>query len=385
MIKRELTAILLTGLVFLTACIQQTPIDIEKANKAGKIDSLVVRPPELELTSGKIVNTGESPLVLLGQADNKRASILVQLNKLPDSSIVESAELHLITFSSLGDTVGEARATVHRVLQPWEESIVTFEQFANQYDPQPMSETTIVPADTDTVVFRIDPQLMTSWIDSTVENYGIYIKIDQANFLKQFYSINSVQKQPFLRVRYRKIGTDTTLLAEFTPTADAFIFEETEPLPEGPLYVSDGDDYRTLLKFDLSVIPKFATINRAQLVLTIDSTRSFLSESDGHVFDVFRLTEVSMDPINAVLDTANAVNSTGGVALTSTEFLGLDITQQVQNWTFGLNENFGMLLVSRRPERELYRVAFYSTKTDSSKAPYLKIYYTIPADAQSGE
>ncbi len=385
MIRRELTILVLSLLVLFVACIQQTPIDIEKTNKVGKIDSLIVRHAELEITAGRPRNTGDSPLLLLGQADNKRASFLVKFDKLPDSSVVESAEFHLITFSSLGDTVGEIRATAHRVLQDWQESEVTFETFANQFDPQVIAEATIVPADTDTVVFNLDPQLVTSWIDSTVENYGIYIKIEQGAFLKQFYSGNSVQNQPFLRVRYRRVGADTTLLAEFSPTADAFIFEETAPLPEGPLYVSDGDDYRTLLKFDLSSIPKYATINRAQLYLTIDSTRTFLSESDGHVFDIYRLTEASANPINAPLDSANAVNSTGGVALSSTRTLGLDITEQVQNWTFGLHDNFGMLLTSRRPERELYRVAFYSTKTDSTKAPYIKVYFTVPSDVQSGE
>ncbi len=386
MIKKfALLPSLLLLTVFWVACIEQTPIDIENEKNLARIDSLVIRPPVLEATAGKLQTTGDSPLLHLGQVDNKRASFLIRFENLPDSATVESAEIQLITFQTLGDTVGEIEATVHLPLVSWDESEVTFENFAGQFDPAPLTRFTLTPADTDTVHIALNKELVQSWIDSTRENFGLYVQTASGGFMKQLFSGNSTTSPPVLRLSYIPAGLDSAVTASFSSTADAFLFETITPLEAGPLYVSDGDDYRTLLKFDVSAIPEFATINRAVLTLTVDTTRSFLTENDGHVFDIFRLTAASTDPINAPLDSANAVNSSGGIAVTSTRQLNLDIGEAVQNWTFGSQENFGMLLVSRRPSRDLYRTAFYSTKMDSTKGPYLTVYFTVPSTNQSGE
>ncbi len=370
-------------LLSLASCINDTPVDIQNSKATGKIDSLVIRHPVLEKTAGKALNTGDSPLLILGQADNKNASVLMKFGKFPDSAVVESAELMLKTFQSLGDTTGTMQASVYRVTQSWDEKELTFESFGDQFDPTPITTVTLTPSDSDTVVVQLDPDLVTGWIDSTIDNYGIYIRVEEGRFFKQVFSGNSLQNPPRLQLKYHKINQqDTTLTADAQVEADVFIFKQLFPLEEGPLYVSDGDDYRTLLKFDLSALPKQATINRAVLKLTVDSTHSFLSKTDGHAIDLFRLTEESTDPNAAKLDSAQAINSVAQVAVAATRSLSIDVGSQVQSWSFGTNENFGMLVVSRRASRDLYRTAFFSSKMDSTKAPYLMVYFTVPPDVK---
>ncbi len=365
--------------VGLYACIEQTPIDIENDTSIGKLDSLFISRPVVEATAGKPVNTGSSPLLLLGQADNKRASFLIKFRNFPDSVVAQSAQLRLINTITTGDSIGTIRATVHRVMAAWEETEITFAGFQNQFDPVPVGETVLAPADSDTVYISIDPDLVTAWIDSSIQNYGLYVTAEGGRFFKQFNSGNSVSGPPVLTITYAPPDNpDTTLTADAVVEADAFLFEVLNPPAQGPLYVSDGDDYRSLLKFDLAAIPQNATINQAILTLYVDSLNSFLNSKEGHMIDVYRLTQESLDPSTAEFDTANTINAAAAVVVDTTTVLNINITRQVQNWSFGLNENFGLMLVSRRPERELYRTAFYSARMDSSRAPRVRIVFTIP-------
>jgi len=377
-------ASILAMLLGYIGCVHRTPVEAPESVSLGNVNTIEITAPVLEATAAKIVATGTSPLMLLGEADNRRASILIKFTNFPDSGEVVSAKLTMINFKSIGDSTGQFEASAHAVLEDWKESLVTFENFNRQFDPEELARATVTPADSDTVVFEFDPALIAGWRDSSITNNGIYIQPHNATFLSHLISRNSLDRIPVLRIGFKPIaGQDSVATWISLPTQDAFIFERLAPINGGWLYAADGEDYRSILKFDLSAIPKSATISRATLTLTVDSLNSFLAKDDGYVFDLYRLTEDSDDPLTAALDSSRAINKVSVNVTSASKTLGIDIRSQVQQWTFGNQFNFGMLLLSRRPERELYRAAFYSTAQDSAKAPKITITYTVPPTIQN--
>ena len=371
-------------LLGLVGCISRTPVEAPESVSLGNVHTIEITAPAPETTATQVVVTGISPLMLLGEADNRRASFLMKFTNFPDSGEVVSAELTLINFMSLGDSVGQFEATAHAVLEEWKESEVTFELFNNQFDPDVIASATITPADSDTVIFNLSPELIAGWRDSSIANNGIYIQSHNATFLSHFVSRNSLDRFPVLRIGFKPVpGQDSVATWIAFSSQDAFIFERLAPVEDGWLYVADGEDYRSILKFDFSEVPKNATISRAILTLTVDSLNSFLAEDDGYLFDLYRLTEDNDDPLTAALDSSRALNSASISVTRASRTLEVDLRSQVQQWIFGNQFNYGMLLLSRRPERELYRMALYSTVKDSAQAPRIKITYTVPPKSEN--
>lgn len=378
-------------------CNNSTPVnlspDLTDSTVVGTPKFAVLGPPQNSDTRARSVNTGgTSPFLYVGEADGKRVSFLIRFIftnfPQPDSLTIDAAELILRQGKPIGSSNGSFTATAHRVTANWLENEVTFESFAGAFDAAILGSTTITAADSDTVVIPIDASLVQVWADtsdSSFANLGIYVQGQGASFLKQLNSRNAETALPRLRIYgTRASGAADTL--EALALDDAFLYEVLQPPAEGPLYVGNGFEHRSYLRYDLSSIPSAATINFAQLRLTIDTTRTFITGDEGVVFSLFAVLreaenlENLMEPLETMVADGRIRGVTGSVlvAVDSTRNQQVSLRTLVQDWRQGFVPNNGVLIIASRPNRDLFRVAFSNDANDSTRAPRLEVYYTVP-------
>ena len=380
-----------SGVLFFSIhCSNDTPVssrfDLVGNNEVGKILQDSLRPPAVDSSAGRSVNTGASPLLQLGTNNNINSRILIRFSALPAGAIARSAELLLPTYRVLGSGA-DFEATVHRVTSDWAEvdddstGGVKHDNFKNAFDPAIVGSQMVAAADSDTVRIALNPTLVTGWIDSSIANFGLLIQAPTASFAKQFHARSSSLGQPLLRLTYTKNNADST--KDIRAGRDAFIFEVLQPPPAGPLYVSHGTDYRTLVKFDLSSFKPGTTVNRAQLTFTIDHSNSRMT-ADGMTLRLLSVSRDNLDPVSA--DSLAFLEAEKSVT-DSTTVIAFEIRPTVQDWLRGSGDvqrrdNFGLVLLARDPDLDLQQISFYSTDTNRGLAPTLKIDYTLPPSAQ---
>ena len=201
-------------------------------------------------------------------------------------------------------------------------------------------------------------------------------------------------------------GTDTGSRT-LNPTADTMLYKyatTTNYSSRIYLYIGEAVGYtnavsRTLVKFDLSVIPSTATITSATLRLYMHSEAS----TNDRTISVYRMLKDWNDPQCTwnIYSTGNNWTTAGGfdaadceqtdisnLAFTSTEAIGWKeftlTATEVQEWVDGTIDNYGMLLKVDTEENDQFR--FYSKEytTDKTLIPQLVIEYTTPALSDTG-
>ena len=399
--KRNLNFLaLINGLIVLivmSACESEPPtLPVENVidGVVGDIKTLSSGPPVFTATNFEAVPTGGGTFLYVGAGDNKSAATLVKFTNLPQSIQVNGAELELRSTSNMGIINGNVDVTIHKVNDDWVDSTVTADTFGNAFDPAIMSTFSFTVADTDTVVVPLDKTVIQGWIDGTIENHGLYIQAPGAAYFKRINSRLANDNRPVLRLFHEKEGVkDTTV---FTASDDAFVFNLQQEPVQGPLYVGNGLEHRSILRFDFSTIPRYANINLAILTLQIDTLNSFLSKDAIFTFSIDAITKAAGDPEGVTLnDFEDPFNDSLATRRTSlfafsyavldtSETITVDLTPLMQNWTWNKYSNNGLVVVSRQNNLDLYRTAFFSKETRPEKAPSVKVYYTVPADNDPG-
>ncbi|MFQ5770358.1 MAG: DNRLRE domain-containing protein, partial [bacterium] len=303
------TASILIILIGVIGCSGDMPIqgfDLTDAEDIGIIDSTGINKIALEISfKDTAAVTGKSPLLLLGAFANIEAQILLKFENLPDSVVVTNAAIELKTSTIIGnDSKSSFTATVHRITSDWDESKVKDETFGNAYDVNSIGMVEILSVDreffnNDSLIFEtvripLNTQgvdLVNNWIDTTsmVENNGVFIDFSNSHFIKEFFSNNNLSNQPRLELEVLKNGSerDTT---SFIATADAFLVRSLSEPPAGPLYIDNVFSRQSVIKFDLSEIPRESTINRATLELNVYNQDNLLTD-DGFTMQIVRLSE----------------------------------------------------------------------------------------------
>lgn len=165
------------------------------------------------------------------------------------------------------------------------------------------------------------------------------------------------------------LPSDDTFIASAYPTT---VFGSYPYLYMG-VYMFPGDDYRTLLKFDLSVIPPGSNIVEAVLNLYI-----FRKDVSGPEIISIALNQSNFSQNTVTYLTAPGVTPTGITAtVTDTDlnnFISIDITQLVQQWYADPATNYGITIIG--PENTYSLIGSYSTNfSNSSFYPFLRVTY----------
>ncbi len=165
------------------------------------------------------------------------------------------------------------------------------------------------------------------------------------------------------------LPSDDTFIASAYPTT---VFGSYPYLYMG-VYMFPGDDYRTLLKFDLSAIPPGSNIVEAALNLYI-----FRKDVPGP-----ENINIALNQSNFNQNTVTFLNAPGvtptGISATVTDadlnnFISIDITQLAQQWYTDPATNYGITIIG--PENTYSLIGSYSTNfTNSSFYPFLRVTY----------
>lgn len=232
-------------------------------------------------------NYGTAANLIVGESDaaagTGRTLIFFDLSTIPKNSTVTSATLSLWTEM---DRSANARTFyVYRQLKEWWEPTATWSIWGNGnwataggFDSSDCETTDIgscaftATETTDTEKqFSLDPAKVQEWVDGTLTNNGMLIKADTE--LSDQYGFHSSASatagfRPKLVIVYTPLGNVTTLPA----TVDTYISSTDPTVNYGAattFTVGEGFGstaiYRGLIKFDLSLIPPGATINRARV------------------------------------------------------------------------------------------------------------------------
>ncbi|WMJ87352.1 DNRLRE domain-containing protein [Anaerocolumna sp. MB42-C2] len=165
------------------------------------------------------------------------------------------------------------------------------------------------------------------------------------------------------------LPSDDTFIASGYPTT---VFGSYPYLYMG-VYVAPGDNYRTLIKFDLSAIPQGSSITEATLNLYI-----FRKDVPGPEILSILLNQSDFDQNTVTFINAPATTPTGITAVVTdadvNTFYSIDITQLAQQWYTNPATNYGITIVG--PENTYSLIGAYSTNfSDSSLYPFLSVTY----------
>jgi len=380
--KRLITTLFLLGLfILLVQCSKYEKTSVgsdhfERENSGSVAQMLKIA---LRDTSYQTyAPNGFSVYLYVGQNKGIRCQSLLLFSGFPDSGIVDSVILSHRFTGVIGSARGSLVPTVHTVTGEWDETEVTWESFNMSNLLGDEVTTQVLYSDTDSVSYMLPQDLVQSWMDtSTLENFGLLLSYStpDTGFIMQFYSKESPLEWasvPQLTIYVTRDSIQSTY-TKF-PTADAYIATAPYDPTSERLYIADGAQLRSLLFFDLDSIPENATVNRALLTLYNDTTLSFPDHSAPFEFVAFICTDTTWWSSFETFAFDSSLSFTGSVEDDSAV---INLTFYVQNWTIGIKENNGIILLGKNERSDLMRRAFYS-RTDSQKKPRLEIIYSLP-------
>ena len=296
-------------------------------------------------------------------------------------SLYLSGTLFMGSLFIWGDPVPGLTAMLHEIesTTPWSEG--ENEQIRNiQWKSEPFAEMTIGIDSVSTDSVDIPPALMQKWLDGGRDvNKGFVIVGDHLPFLREYLSLEQ-STQPFPSVNYEVItvGGDTVrrtvLLVE-----DVHAVRNTVQEPVDRLQIDAQIVSRIAMKFDLSGIPRTATINEAILLMELDpagSNRRFPNADPDALQEAVFVYQSLTDDLQHVENDFLPTQILAGV-LQGTQ-LRANVTDLVQFWTAERGINQGLLIISATELQDITRLQFFtSAETDTSRVPRLRLEYFI--------
>jgi len=383
-IKKSAFLIILSALVFFECSDEPTSIgDIPPRNTIGLI-TINSNDDSLSQSSSyhhtKDVKLSTASRLLIGRINDEiNASILIKFETslpdsikddiLNDSITVTSAVMEFKQVYSFGEENAEFDFTVHKALENW--SIDITEDSMVQVDPADSKLSREVNDSITTIT--LNNQLLQEWLDITADtslsgNYGVHIiPTGLTQKVLGYQAITSnFTNVPFIRVVIEKPGAYTDTISFFS-TADLTVMKGTIPsLSSENIIVRSGFVINATLAFDFSNIPENIIVNKAELILTLDT----LETKAGSPYIPSLQAYFLFDSTN----TDSVSSSSIRLSRFSNIFTG-QITSYVRAWLDNIN-NQGMLLTSTDPLNGVERFVIKGSNAPASVKPLLRITYT---------
>jgi hypothetical protein len=199
-------------------------------------------------------------------------------------------------------------------------------------------------------------------------NWGLYIKPGTAaNKIFGYQAlIASAEDIPRLQIVLENPGVYADTFY-YNPLSDISVLKNIAPYPSGEfMTVQAGLKIMSWLYFDISSLPEYAVINKAELTLISDTTQNIIGDINNKV-----VTYVPGDTTN--LD--SIASATVNLTKTGRSFTG-NITSMVQDWLVR-RDNRGVVITTSNELNGLERFVFWnSVAADSALRPRLVITYT---------
>jgi hypothetical protein len=336
----------------------------------------------------RVVPLGSSDWVMVGRHHNqllnqdiKSSALLKFLFGLPDSIKTEitdgninvnDAWIKLRNRYIYVDTLADMNFTVHKVNKNWTTGF-TIDSLPNlDYDIGDISSNFSI--DDTSYSFHIENALVLDWMKNSVTsssatNYGIYLDpTTSSNKVVGFEAFTLVSSEAAkLTVVIEKPGAYIDTISGFISADISLIDGPVPTLPTGIIGVQSSVTIKSRLTFDLSALPSGIVVNKAELILTSDTTNSLKGSRYTNNLLAFYLSY------------ADSLNTEGNaVILTYSDgkYSG-EITSFVRGW-LNREENYGLLI---QPGNQLSGLDLFALKgSDNSEltnCPRLRITYTI--------
>lgn len=342
----------------------------------------------MQITSAmfkRYVNTSISNNLMIGINGTYNSKSLIRFNDVNsnyDSATVTSAVLTLTYRNyyfpvSSTDSLGQISFDAYSVLKNLDYGTATLDSVnSSSFGTTSRGTYTGNPtADTQRINVTLDNQLVKDWLEYaadtsySVKNYGVaLIPNASSNVLKGFYSINAGSDvKPKVTVIVTKNGDTDTLTLD--NTSSLFMTDATITPGAETFSIQGAISYGTFMNFDLSKIPSTATINDAQVFLTLDAGSSALTQQSINKVAFLFVTDTAGPTVEPAAFELAPHNGS------STQYV-VRIIAPFQRWLQGTT-NFGVTLTAYSHRIALDLFTFFNMNaTDPTKRPRVIIKYT---------
>ncbi len=323
-----------------------------------EIFNVEVYEDSIEVSAENIQNfitNSSSNVLLIGNYDNISCAILIRF-EIPDTlKDIKINKAWIRLFKSnfiLGDSTIPAHFTAHKVLSNYYDTL---------YDSRVIGEFNQVPDSVN--YFDIDTSVVREWFMG--KNYGLYLKPVNDGVIWGFNSLDEMLFVPALEVERQKGDNEVDTL-RFLYGSDGYIATLNEKIDTNYIILQAGVGLRSILKFNISNLPKGIIVNRAEVSLYLKERKKYTDGVDSII-------------ASFITDSALVRKSLGGFEgnylgvrnpLDTLEYK-IPITTPVQRW-INNEPNNGILIRCFSEQDNFERFVFYYTE----RKPKLKIYYT---------
>lgn len=330
---------------------------------------------------------------LVGRSGGYTAYTLIQFFSfyIPerDTVSVVSARLDILGETWFGDSSGTLSFNVYKINHGWAQSTLRWDSVSADpgfYDASSARGTYAgtVTADSAWISVDLDTAMVRRWIQPLIytDNYGIILVPTQnCNVVRGVHAFGFGADSLFahLTVIARNVAgtvTDTTI---YRVGQDTFLGNIDNLNTNASLmYLQSGVVYRSMLKFDVSSIPRGAIVNQARLTLRYDAGSSRITR---FVRDTAVAAHALLDP--ADFSKFELAGSRGAGAIATSDSFEFDIRHQVQYWLSNPSLNNGLLLraTSVNEFSSFGLFTFYNESAqDVTRRPQLVVKYTVESN-----
>lgn len=314
-----------------------------------------------------------STMLYAGTNQNVTTGSLIQFSAPPDSGTMIDPQLYLNIRQIVQTTEGPVTLKLYTINQAWDESDIKAASFSQDIVGDLVTEVPLEAGFTDSLFIPLDSVFVQSMLDTTdaVNIYGLYLTTDQSDGIVEFYSSNyaTAAYRPAIVFYWSEDSLDTDYRIELQQ--DAFTVNSSSVPGPDELLISNGFAYRDFIKFDISAIPKEATINSAKLIFTADTLQSTLSKDSFGLYALLVTDSLWTAPDIAYDSTTVASGSISG------DLGGINVTSYVQDWIMGAAANHGLLIRGHSQSTTPWEYLLYSSQADSSVMPKIQVFYSL--------
>lgn len=333
-------------------------------------------------------STGNSTSLEVGTARGLFVFSPIRFNAetaLPDSFRVDSVYLRLNrnrTWGELG-VIG-IQVRIREVTTPWVESSLIPGTLPDR-EAFPVVDSLLINFTEDSLhQIRIAEQLWSRWIAGDTTTYGISIEPKSIGGFVEFYSSESGNLGPHVRIYGREwkerdgVWTDTSWVTDRYATHDGFLtLDSTERQPDR-FFLSQGHAGRASVFFpiDSLLLRDSRSVTRAELRIYADTAHAAVIWPTGAniLFKDGLMTDSAWVSNPDSLSTG-IENSASGSWDAMNQIFTMNVTSPATHWMTNPGRNFGLQILASNELGFLARQAFFNhLADDTTKRPRLVIW-----------
>lgn len=332
----------------------ENPLGFDRGPTAGNFarpETLRIAAPAADIQQRPLRETSSALSILVGSDSTAAMKGLIKFGSIPDTSGMTVAYLRLHVRRGQGGLVTLSIREILGGSDAWTASTVVWDTPLETSDV--IAERKDVPTGTVTATYTqlkdipIPWEILRGWYRDQDTNAGLMLETSSGEGIARFVSHNDVILDSNGNVVYTPLlvlATDSTATTTRTAraTVDAYIYQSLRPAP-GPSdetsLIGSGPPIRTLMRFDLTSLPREisivnATLRVPQFTSGIDSARV----SVYNILDEWSETAIPDSLTLASLPVDSRYFDGSPTALT------LDIGALVQAWVDGKATNQGFAM-----------------------------------------